>query len=182
MYFVGGLADANGDPTEPDEWFDSFFDDHEFFYSLEAGWTSSQDRIYLDNVHLTGWYADERVAAGVEDGWGLAFSAATFIDNSWMPFLRVGYSDGGGALLETSVGAGIGYYFPESKDLIGFGLNWGRPPDDGLDDQYTSEVFYRIQLAQNLQLTPSAQLLINPALNPDEDVIGVFGLRARVTF
>jgi porin len=182
MYVVGGLADANGDPTEPDDWFDSFFDDHEFFYSLEVGWTPSQDRIYLDNVHVTGWCVDERESAGVEDGWGLAFSATTFINDSWMPFLRAGYSDDGGALLEKSVSAGIGYYFPESKDLIGFGLNWGRPPDHDLDDQVTSEIFYRLQLAQNLQLTPSVQLLIDPALNPDEDVIGVFSLRARLTF
>ena len=35
----------------------------------------------------------------VEDGWGLAFSAAKFINDTWMPFLRAGYSDGGGARL-----------------------------------------------------------------------------------
>jgi len=39
-----------------------------------------------------------------------------------------------------------------------------------------------MQLLENLQLNPSIQLLINPALNPDEDVIGVLGLRARLTF
>jgi porin len=180
IYVVGGLADANGDPTEPGDWFDTFFNDHEYFYHFEVGWTTSQDRIYLDNIHLTGWYADEREDAQVEDGWGLAFSAAKFINDTWMPFLRAGYSDGGGALLEASVSAGVGYYFEESKDLIGFGLNWGRPPDSGLDNQYTAEIFYRLQLAQNLAITPDVQLIFNPVLNPDEDMLWVFGLRARL--
>jgi porin len=181
IYVVGGLADANGDPTEPGDWFDTFFNDHEYFYHFEVGWTTSQDRIYLDNIHLTGWYADEREDAQVEDGWGLAFSAAKFINDTWMPFLRAGYSDGGGALLEASVSAGVGYYFEESKDLIGFGLNWGRPPGSGLDDQYTAELFYRFQLTQNLAITPDVQLIINPALNTEENAIWVFGLRARLS-
>jgi len=178
IYVIGGLADANGDATE---WgFDTFFNDHEYFYHAEIGWTSSKDRIYLDNIHLTGWYADERQDAMVADGWGLAFSAAWFVNDTWMPFLRAGYADGGGTLLEKSVGAGIGYYFNESKDLIGFGLNWGQPPDSNLNDQYTAELYYRFQLAQNLAITPDVQLIIDPALNPDESTIWIFGLRARL--
>jgi porin len=65
IYVVGGLADANGDATEAG--FDTFFDDREYFYHFEVGWTSSQDRIYFDNIHLTGWYADNRKDALVED-------------------------------------------------------------------------------------------------------------------
>ncbi|NIS80947.1 MAG: porin [Anaerolineales bacterium] len=182
VYVVGGLADANGDPTEPGDWFESFFEDREYFYHLEVGWTSSFERRYFDNIHLTGWYADERRQAQVPYGWGLAFSATKFISDKWMPFLRAGWSNDGGALLEASVGAGIGYYMSESRDLIGFGLNWGKPPESGLDDQYTAELFYRLQLAQNLAVTPDVQLIIDPALNPDEDVIWVFGLGGRLTF
>jgi len=180
LYVVGGLADANGDPTEPGDWFDTFFSDNEYFYHVEVGWTTSQDRIYFDNIHLTGWYANERKNAGVESGKGLALSAAWFVNDTWMPFLRAGYSDGGGALMEATASAGVGYYFNESKDLFGFGLNWGRPPQSGLDDQYTAEIFYRLQLTQNLALTPDVQLIIDPALNPQESSIWVFGLRARL--
>jgi porin len=182
IYLVGGLADANGDPTEPGDWLKSFFNDREYFYHLEVGWASSFARRYLDNIHLTGWFADERKNAGVPDGWGLAFSASKFFDDKWMPFLRAGYAHDGGALLKASLGSGIGYYWNESKDLLGFGLNWGRPQGDGLDDQYTAELFYRLQVTQNLAVTPDLQLLINPALNPDEDQIWIFGLRGRIAF
>jgi porin len=33
-----------------------------------------------------------------------------------------------------------------------------------LDDQYTAELFYRLQLTQNLAITPDVQLIIDPAL------------------
>lgn len=33
-----------------------------------------------------------------------------------------------------------------------------------------------------LTITPDVQLLFNPALNPDEDLIAIFGIRARIYF
>lgn len=178
LYVTAGLADANGDPN--DAGFDTFFDDREYFKHLEVGWTSSQDRIYLDNVHLTAWQVDQRDEAGVPDGWGLAFSAAWFLDDTWLPFLRGGYGHGNVGLMSHSLAAGVGWFFPDTRDLLGLGVGWGRPSDGTLDDQGTAELFYRLQLTQNLALTPSVQLILDPPLNPDENAIGVFGLRARV--
>lgn len=179
VYLVAGFADANGDPTEMP--FDSF-GDGEFFKHAELGWVSSQERRYLDNIHLTAWHVDEREGAGVPDGWGLAFSAARLIDDRWMPFLRAGYADGDAPLVSHSVSTGIGRYFPDTKDLIGLGVNWGRPADASLGDQWTTELFYRFHAAKNFAVTPSVQLIGNPALAPDEDLLFYFGLRARVTF
>lgn len=70
--------------------------------------------------------------------------------------------------------------------LIGLGLNWNQPSEDsfgpGLGDQYTAEIFYRFRLLKTLSITPDVQVLFNSALNPDEDVIFVFGLRGRISF
>ena len=54
-----------------------------------------------------------------------------------------------------------------------------KSPDSGLDNQYTAEVFYRLQVAQNLAITLDIQLIIDPALNPDEDQIRLGSLRLR---
>ena len=101
-----------------------------------------------------------------------------------MPFLRLGYSKDGGALWERSVGAGLGYYMAGRRDLLGLGVNWGRPSESsfgpGLDDQYTTELFYRLQFSPNFALTPDVQWIIDPANNPDKDQIWVLGLRARL--
>jgi porin len=51
-----------------------------------------------------------------------------------------------------------------------------------LSEQTTIEAFWNIQLAQNLAVTPDVQLLLDPALNPEESSVWVFGLQARLTF
>jgi len=180
IYLTAGVSDANGSPTRAG--FDTFFGDAEYFTYGEIGWVSSFERRYFDNIHVTAWHVDERQKAGRPDGWGLAFSATWFIHDQWMPFLRGGYSEGGAALLEGSVSTGIGYFVSDRRDLVALGVAWGRPSAGGLRDQYTAELFYRLQLAQNLAVTPSVQVVIDPALNPAEHVLALFGLRARVTF
>jgi hypothetical protein len=67
------------------------------------------------------------------------------------------------------------------SDVFGVGLNWGQPPDWSLSDQLTVEVVYRMQLSQNLQLTPSLQYLRNPALNQEHSSIWVAGLRMQLS-
>jgi len=70
--------------------------------------------------------------------------------------------------------------------VFGLGLNWGRPNRAlfGADarDQYTAEMYYRLQLAEHLAITPDIQLIKDPALNPGEDFVWVVGLRARFAF
>jgi porin len=186
IYLVGGLADANGDPTDPGDSFDSFFDTAEYFSHFEMGWIPSFKERFSNNVHLTAWHADTREEAGVPSGWGLAFSWNRLFNETWEPFVRVGYADDGGALWEQSVSIGFSYHLKEKSDLVGLGLNWGKPSEDsfgpGLDDQYTAELFYRFQLMKFITITPDVQLLVNPALNPDDDLIAIFGIRVRFNF
>jgi porin len=185
IYILGGIADTNGDPTDPGDSINSFFDEGEYFTHLEIGWASSWERRFDDNIHLTTWHADEREQAQVPDGWGLAFSYSRLFNDIWEPFFRAGYAKDGGALWEGSISTGFGYYPGKGSDVLGFGINWSRPSTDtfgpGLDDQITAELYYRWQVLKILAITPDVQLLINPALNPNEDVIGVFSIRGRIS-
>jgi porin len=184
LYLVAGIADSNGDPTDPGDSWNSFFDTGEYFTHLEFGWFSSYERRFTDNVHVTLWHADDLEQAQVSGGQGLAFSWNRLLRKKWVPFVRAGYADGGGALWERSLSAGLGYFPRGARDLLGVGLNWGRPSEDtlgsGLDDQYTLEVFYRWRPLRLLTISPDLQLLFDPALNPDEDLIAVLGVRVRL--
>ena len=183
IFLIGSLSDLNADPTDPGETIDSFFSDHEYFKSVEIGWTTAQDRIYLDNVHLTLWHADERVEAAQPSGWGANLSWTTYLAGKWLPFVRAGYADDGGSLTQRSVSVGFGYQPNPGKNLLGVGLNWGQPNEDtwgtGLRDQYTAEIFYRWQISKAIAVTPDLQYIKNPALNADADSIWVFGVRVR---
>ena len=182
VYIQAGIADANSDPTAPFEGFESIVDDSDFFKWLEIGFTPGQDNIYFDNIHVTFWHVDER-ANGTPDGWGVNASWQQWINGKWLPFVRGGYTEDSGSLLEKSVTVGVGYQPIPMRGVIGLGFNWGKPNQtsfEGADDQYTTELFWRYQLTKELAITPSIQLLIDPALNPSEDQIWVFGLRARL--
>ena len=186
LYIIGGIADANGDPTTPANAVNSFFDDAEYFSHLEVGWAFSWERRMSDNIHLTAWHADARGDVQKPEGWGMAFSFCRLFDETWEPFLRAGFSDGGGAMWERSLSVGTGYYFSDSSSVFGLGLNWSRPSVEAfgqdLNDQYTAELFYRFQLLKMVSITPDLQVLLDPALNPDQQTVTVFGLRGRITF
>ncbi len=185
MYAVASIADANADPTDLFEGFNTLFDDGETYKSLEFGWTTSKERLFYDNFHVTFWQVDKRKKADVPSGKGVSFSWVDTINDHMMLFLRGGRSKGGGSILKTSLSAGFGYLQKESGSVIGLGLNWGQPNKevygDDAGDQGTMEAFYRIN-TKYFQITPSLQLIVNPASNTDKNVIAVFGLRLGAQF
>lgn len=185
-YLLAGFADTNGDPGDPLDSASDFFSDFETFKHVEIGWVSSWENRFTDNIHVTLWQADERDAAAVSDGWGASFSYSRKVSERWMTFFRAGWSDGGGTLLDRSLGGGVGYFRQGSDDVLGIGVHGGRPAEGtfgkGMDRQFTVEAYYRIQLFPHMTVTPMLQLLMDPALNPEENRIWVLGLRSRINF
>jgi porin len=183
VYLVGGLADANADPTDLGDGVDSLLNDFETFKSLELGWANDREEVFLGNAHVTFWQVDERRGADVPDGWGVSFSAVSTIDE-WMPFVRGGWAEDGGSLYEASVSAGFGYTPYPGQAQLGLGVNWNRPAKpasigDRLRDQYSLELFQQLQVTQGIEVTPNLQVIRNPALEPSDDWSVVFGLRVR---
>lgn len=184
VYVQVGGVDANSDPTQPFDGFDSVADDSDFFKWVEIGVSPAQDQLYFNNTHLTFWQVDERVN-GTPDGWGLNLSWQRWISDTWLPFVRGGYTEDSGSLMEQSVSAGFGYQPVPQRGVIGAGLNWGKPNPVSFPDareQWTTEVFWRLQVTKELALTPTLQYIVDPALTTEIDDSFAFGLRARLTF
>ena len=186
IYVIAGITDTNGDPGKPFEGFDNFISDNEYFTSVEIGWTSSHERIIFDNTHLTIWHKDQQVEAGINSGWGAAFSYSRYVSNKLMPFVRGAYADDGGTLLQKSLSLGVGYQTEAFSGLLGLGFNWGEPNEDtfgpGLSDQYAIEAFYRVPVGDRFAVTADTQLIKDPALNPDASTLWMFNVRARFVF
>jgi porin len=170
----------------PDDPFDTL-DESEFYQSMEARWLPTTiDRSRWDQVRLQLWHQDERVEAGVPSSQGLTFAASRLVNDFWMPFVIGGISDGEASIYEKDLIAGVGFGFNTvhraARDVLAFAVGWGEPADDSLQEQYTSEVFYRFQLVPNLAITPSVQYIINPSYNQEETEVWVAGIRGRLTF
>ena len=185
-YLIGGFADSNSDPTEPFDGLDTFFNDREYFKHIELGWNASRETAFLNNIHLTLWHNDERVAAATPSGWGGNVSFSKSVNERWIPFIRGGWAEDAGTLLELSLSTGFAYQSVPGGNQLGFAYNWGKPNAStwgkGLETQHTFEAFYRIQLWKEFAITPDIQYIRNPALNPEDDSLWVFGLRGRFAF
>ena len=181
FFVIGGVTDMESDPTDPLEGFNTLFDESNLFKSIEFGWTTAQENIFVDNVHLAFWHADESAAQGTTEGQGINFSASRLL-GPWLPFIRGGFSEDAGTLTETSISAGFAYYgLGRETNNLGMAVNFA-DIDGSSDDQITFETFYFMKLGKYLELTPDIQFIKNPALNPDEDLITILGLRARLVW
>ncbi|SFN47651.1 porin [Bizionia echini] len=181
MYAIASITDVNARPTNIFKGFDTFFSDFQTFKTFEIGIIKSKETAFVNNFHITLWQIDESDFYGSPNGWGIDFSG-TLMFGKYEPFLRGGWAKDGGSLYETSLTAGLGYYL--GSHVLGVGLNWGQPNETtfatDLDDQFTSEIFFKWQVAHQVQITPSLQLIASPALNPNTDFTAVFGLRTRI--
>jgi porin len=177
---LGGIANANGDASEPLDSAEKLFDSGETFKHFALGWSPEWGDRYDQLLQLTFWQADERTEAGVAGGHGVSL-AASGRAGQWRPFLRAGYAKDAGVMLDRAVSAGVGYDARGGKDLAGLAVAWGTTPDNSRD-QYTIEIFYRYDWTDFLQFTPSIQYVANPANDQDTDNILVLGARLRVFF
>jgi porin len=184
-YVLGGLADTNGDPSNPWNSFTGFFDDPEAFVHAEIGYIRSFEDRFTDNIHVTLWHADARTADKVGSGHGAAISASWQVTDTVTPFARFGFAQGSGALYDRSASVGLGYATGRGDDVIGLGVNWSRPNRDSfgkLDDQFTLEAYWRFAFQEHFEITPDVQYVSNPALSSDASDLWNLGLRLRAIF
>ena len=172
-----GIYDANGLMTE----LKSYQYGAEFFTHIEVGYSPSQKERLTRNVHLVYWEVDARKHSGIPKSDGIAISANWLLQQTWLPFFRAGISNGKAALMKKSITVGAGYSFIKNSDVLACGVNWGEPSGALIrKNQFTTELFYRIQLAQHITITPDIQWIYHPAANPTHTQAWVFGLRARL--
>lgn len=132
-----------------------------------------------DNVHVNLWHQDSLTADGTPESRGVTVSAS-HVFGRWTPFLRAAYTEGDAALVRFIVAGGVGLTV-RGSDVLGAATSWSGPFDTALRDQVTSEVLCRLQLTDNVAVTPALQLTLFPSLTLERDVIAVVGvLRLRL--
>ncbi len=179
LYTMVGVHDANGQGSDIN--FSTFFDEQEWFSWIEVGFRKDR-HITSDQIgHLNYWHQDAREQAGTSESWGLAYTHSKTVKNGAVWFIRVGYSEGDAAQLRRFAGVGVSKKL-FGRDVIGVATSWGSPPDKTARNQMTSELFYRLQVTQNLVLTPDVQIFYKPSFNLNKDWITVIGLRFRLVF
>ena len=119
--------------------------------------------------------------SGVGSVWRRVALATNWTFGRWVPFVLsgVGYGKGAFTLAKSTATGGVGHKL-RSHDFLAGSYNWTRPTGEGLRDQYTAEVYYRLYFIERLAFTPDVQWVISPALNPAARPIWPIGIRARI--
>src|SRR5688572_1601132 len=156
-------------------------DDFDLFYAVDFGYTPTLSGDRPGVYRLGTWYNDPVERTGKDHGWGVGLSAAQFITPTAAVVVRYAYQDADDLEIEQVLSAQYISYVGGSraKDVWGAGAGWGKPTDGDLDDEFITELFYRLQLTRNMQITPDVQVIFSPSNAPDDDVLAVFGIRAR---
>ena len=178
LYFMAGIHDANGSFTEFG--FETVFNG-EYFYVLEAGYTSPGDMWKTNNIHVTFWARNAVKEKEQGSGWGLVFSFQRKLGKYFIPFARFTYSYGGITPMKNLFSTGTGINV-RKNDLFIISFYFGVPDNKELRDQQGIEVNYKFFLLQNFYMTPTVQILFNPSQNDPAKAIGVFSLRSVISF
>jgi hypothetical protein len=122
---------------------------------------------------------DRDAEAANEVGWALSFDQN--IGEHYGVFLRYDGNDGSINAIRHLLSVGFSFLTPfdRENDQAGIGVSYTHPTSSSLRDQYSGEVYYRLQVTEGFELSASVQLVVDPSAST-LDTVGVFGLRARL--
>ena len=137
------------------------------------------------------FYQQPKVPSQMESSQGWSLNLVQNIDQKWGVFLRANMATGAIAPIASSVAAGFVVNNPfggVQGDQWGVGIAWNKTNKayfsmlNVRDGEFVAETYFNFVLSKVLQLGPSVQFIVNPALEPQASTAAVFTLRATGLF
>ena len=180
-FVTTGITDANGKVTVGN--LEGFFEDDEFMYFVEGGLTPNFDGLGQGRYKLSLWHIDERDDANKDSDDGFTLAMDQDLGDRILAFARYGHADGDATGITDSAQGGLGIKHVLGKEnLFGAAFGWSRPKDSDERDEKVIEVFQRFQVTESAQITVGVETIFDPSNAPDDDVLGVFSARFRLSF
>jgi porin len=179
-YVVTGIGDSTGRQLQaglPD-----FLSSEKLFSGVQLGWSPVTGPLSNHSFTAFLWATPADSDSDAPDGEGIALTYEWQPDKPYGLFAQYSWSSTQATRVEHLATVGMVWRSPLGRELDEFGLagGFGTATEPGVDGQGVFEIFYRLQVTPLFQITPDFQLIIHPSLNPQENVIAVFGLRGRV--
>jgi porin len=184
LFFVSaGTSNAYGDTTKAEV--ESLFDEWDLFSFAEVGFTPKIEGLGQGRYTVSVFYVDprDRGDQNLSHDSGFSFVLDQDIGENVQAFFRYNYTDKSLNNIKHLVQGGVGVsgLLGSSNNMTGLALSYADPDGPGRAEK-VAEVFQRFQLTGFIQFSVGAQAIIDPTFAPDDDVIGVFSMRARVAF
>lgn len=183
FFITGGASNAYGDTTEAQ--IESLFEEWDLFSFGEIGFTPMIEGLGRARYALSAFYVDPRDRGGREipHDFGVSVVLDQDIGERLQAFVRYNYTDESLTNIKHLIQGGVGVsgLLGSSDNVSGLALSYAEPAGSGRAEK-VAEAFHRFQLTSFIQLSVGAQGIFDPTFAPDDDVIGVFSMRARVAF
>jgi carbohydrate-selective porin OprB len=178
-YVMFGVGDSSMNSAEL-PW--KTLDNDSWYQLLELGLGPDIPVLGAGNYRLTSWHNHLFGA----DGFGVALNIDQELGRKdVVAFFRFGYGDEDVTPVKTFVSGGVAFEAPfgRADDLVAVGVAWSDPsPGSGFRDETLLELFYRVELAKAISITPDLQLVFDPADNRGDDFVVVSGVRLLIKF
>ncbi|MBI1921740.1 MAG: carbohydrate porin [Geobacter sp.] len=175
-----GLGYGSGD-TDTSDVFDHGYGIAELDYNIKMGELEGNYRVYAS---VDGTVADGEAKLAQKNAIGFGASLDQQITDKLALFARYGQRDKDVYLTRKawSVGGQLCGLVPERKDDV-FGFAYGQIEAVGASTQEKlAEAYYKVQVNDQIAVTPVVQYLINPLGNRDADNVVALGLRSQISF
>jgi porin len=153
-----------------------------WYQLLELGLSPDIPFLGAGTYRLTPWHNHLFGA----DGFGIALNFDQELGRKdIVAFFRFGYGDEDVTPVKTFVAGGIAFEGPFGRedDLVAIGVAWSDPsPGNGFRPETLLELYYRVEIAKAISITPDLQLVFDPANNPGDDIVVVPGIRLQLKF
>jgi hypothetical protein len=188
--------------AEPTDWIQFHFtmsdgdavSSHSPFTTISGNWLYAGEVAFKPTIsgmgqgiyRLMGYQRDRGDVDGGGGGaneFGWSLSADQNLSDAYGVFLRYNGNDAGINAIRHLVAGGFSFLTPfgRKNDQAGVGVSYTHPADPELRDEYSGEVYYRLQVTEGFELSASTQVILEPSAS-SQDTVAVFGLRARFLY
>jgi porin len=155
--------------------------DGRYYEAFEGGWKRGTQREGGRDIRAAVYHQNP---PGLGHGHGVGVGADWEFANHWMPFGRLGLDTRTGTAVKQVDSIGLAHTLPFGRrgDLFGAASTWTRLSKAGSRREELTEVFYRLKVADSLELSPDVEWLREPALTTKINSTIVLGARLKVIF
>ena len=141
---------------------------HSPFTSLHGNFFEAAEAVFIPQVPTLGEgryrfliYRNDFEAA-TTSGWALSFDQN--LGEQFGAFFRYGNNEGRVNPISNLASGGISLLRPfgRKNDQAGIALSWTQPTDRLLRDEYSAEIFYRVQVTNFIEFSPSGADGVSP--------------------
>lgn len=179
LNFVLGASNIQG--TDQDQDVDLDLTSSALFKSIQGSYLFQGLGGKTARIQIMGWDSDANSEDDFPAGNGISFTLEHDGPSKGEKFLlRYAHADGDSTLTETIL---MYAYGKEVKKFNHFGIGFGTGKSSNTSDwQSVFEMYYKIQIAKELILTPDLQIIFGNSVDDDNDLRYVAGLRLGLTF